>query len=443
MITNYDDADQDIFPDDVCDILSSSIACDDVCKTTSFYIMLSSHLEDPLNGCLVGPSSIGKSFIPKEVSWFYSPDDVFIIADASPTALRYDVDYYDDDGVGHIDFENKILIFVEMPNVKVLEKLRSILSHDSSTSTIKVTTGGANGARKTQTIVFRGYPAVIFCSTYLRINAQEMTRFIVLSPEVSDEKIQKSVEMAAIRNSDPVEFNYAMIHHPGRNFLKDRIRAINAMKDRHVVINGVKERVIDRYKKLRGEYSAGDARSIQHLLSLIKAITYLNAKNRIDPTTNRITATQRDIDEGFLLWEKIRRYQGSGIIPVVTYFYENYFIPAYRDLARGQDGIRIEDVLAYGRERGDSSDWSPDVVRDDFVPAMKAQGLIEEMRDPTDGRYKLYRPLRVPSEHQRNNAHETIGLPQYKGPMTRNPGHFDDYGIAMSESSPEEAKLDF
>lgn len=443
MITNYTNTNQDIYPEDVCNVLSSTIACDDINKTAVFYVMLSARLEEPLNACLVGLSSSGKSFIPKEVALYFPANDVITIADASPTALRYDADYYDDDGIGHVDFENRILLFVEMPNVKALEKLRSILSHDNRTSTFKTTTGGANGARKTQTMCLENYPAVIFCSTYLRINSQEMTRFIVLSPEVSDEKIQKSVEMAAIKNSDPAEYNYAMAHHPGRNFLMNRIREVNALKDRHVVIDDIQNRVIKRYRDLRGKYSVGDTRNIQHLLSLIKSITYLNAVNRINPDTNHITSTQRDIDEGFQLWEKIRHYQGSGLIPVVTYFFENYFLPAYKNLAKGQDGIRIEDVSIYSRKKGISSDWSPDVIKDDFIPAMITQGLIEEMRDPTDKRFKLYRPLRGLSEPHNSDFSETTSLPQYKGPTTKNPGHYDDYGTALSEPSREEEELDF
>ena len=430
----------DITPDRVGDILGSTIACDDTNKKVLLYAMLTAYTSgDQLNVCLLGPSSTGKTYLAEEVAKYFPEEDVMVLSGATPTAFRYNLTSIDDDGVGHVNFRHKILIFAEMPNSRVLEVLRSVLSHDRDNSVFLSTAGGANGNRKAQIIQYEGFPSVVFCSANMRLNEQEATRCILLSPESNERKVSESVRMSALRNSNPEEYKKNVEASQGRSLLRQRIRAVRDMNIDTVIIEDPERDVIARYASLSGRYTSSDSRSIRYLMSLIKSIAMLNAENRINPETKQVVASARDIDEGFKLWSEIMMFQGSGLVPAVMNFHICCFLPAFDNKKGYLDGISIDDIIEYCNDEGIPLPGNAYSLAHDFIPVMKAQNLIAETSDPNDRRRKLYRPLESLSEPQRGTSDDHIAPPPYAGPMTRNPGRYDDYGEALSEDD----KLDF
>ena len=58
---------------------------------------------------------------------------------------------------------------------------------------MKITDKAKKGGSKTKNIIIKGFPAVIFCTGNLKIDEQESTRFFLLSPKISQEKIRAAI----------------------------------------------------------------------------------------------------------------------------------------------------------------------------------------------------------------------------------------------------------
>jgi hypothetical protein len=155
-------------------------------KVVTFLCQLSAYTENAqFNVSYNAPSSTGKSYIPTEIASLFPKEDVIELAYCSPTAFFHDVGKYDKAFNGYkIDLSRKILIFLDQPHNDLLARLRPLLSHDRKEINLKITDKSQKMGLRTKNILIRGYPAVIFCTAGLRIDEQEATRFLLLSPEV-------------------------------------------------------------------------------------------------------------------------------------------------------------------------------------------------------------------------------------------------------------------
>lgn len=385
---------EEITLDILTDILGTTIVADKANKALVFLTMLSAY-EDPLNACLLGPSGTGKTFIVLQVSQFFPEEDVVVLSGATSKSLLYDYDGTDDDGVNYRDFRNKIYIFTDMPNSRVLESIRSILSHDRDVAMYMSTAGGSNSNRKTQKIRYYGYPSVIFCSANMRINPQEATRCILLSPDSNPAKIRKATRMAVLKASNPEKYNATLERHAGRQMLRARVQAIRNLENRTVVIKDMEQDIIARYSSLADDSNPANSRTVRCIISLIKALALLNYGNRIDAETGYIVANESDIDAAFKLWEQVSMYQGAGLVPAVMNFFESCFMPAYAFYEVSHpDGITIDEVIAFCAKQGIPlpSNGSRFDLQHDFFRLMLERNLVTAMKDPTYKHHMLYLP---------------------------------------------------
>lgn len=387
----------DMSLDELKDILSTTIACDDTNKVIVALGMLATYIEgDQLTICLLGPSSSGKTYLAQEVAKYFPKEDVITLSGATPTAMRYGYDEEDDEGIFHSYYSGKIFIFAEMPNSTLLSTLRSTLSHDSECTTFLSTSGGATGNRKVQKIQYHGYPSVIFCSANLRIDDQEATRSLLLSPEISSKKISEATRLAAIRRANPEKYEKELNSNPKRQKLIDRIKYIKALGTQSVIIPDAETKVYARFYNDATNPSSRDSRDITYIESLIKAITLLNLGSRLNTDTGIVSSTDSDIDEGFRLWNNIKKTQGSGVVPVVRMFYDDFFLPAYKRLSASNVansvGISIDQITSFWKDKGIKLPAPSYTIMHDFMPAMERMGLVTKVNDPNDGRRKLFCP---------------------------------------------------
>jgi hypothetical protein len=180
---------EELSSEDLLEILGSTVKHDDENKAITFHAMLLTYTEeDQLNLGFLAESSTGKSYIPLELSNYFPSEDVIKLGYASPTAFFYDYgvlmhrqgipinfdmkpnkaaikedlevekgdvskaeveaaykremrkwkellkgSYY------LVDLHQKILIFLDMPHDMLLQRLRSLLSHDERQIMIKTT----------------------------------------------------------------------------------------------------------------------------------------------------------------------------------------------------------------------------------------------------------------------------------------------------------------
>jgi len=171
-------------------ILGLTIKKDEENKLITFLCELSAYTEgSQFNISFNAPSSTGKSYIPTEIARLFPEEDVIEIGYCSPTAFFHDVGEYIKDKGGYlVDLSRKILIFLDQPHTQLLERLRPLLSHDKKEIRLKITDKTQKFGLKTKTVLLRGYPSVIFCTAGLKIDEQEATRFLLLSPETNQEK---------------------------------------------------------------------------------------------------------------------------------------------------------------------------------------------------------------------------------------------------------------
>jgi hypothetical protein len=383
---------------ELASILDLTIKHDYLCKTIAFLGMLSAYTYDgQLNISFNGPSSSGKTYITSEIAKLYPSEDKIEISGASPTALFYQQGEIDNETGGRkLNLERKILIFYELPNQKVQERLRSIASHDNREQVHYYTNKTKSGANRTDKITIVGFPAMVFCSASLRINEQEQTREFLLSPEQSQEKIAAGIELQNKRGSDERSFNEWLESNPGRNALMERIKAIRKVNVDYIKLPDTdvfKNRFLNGFPQLKERH----ARDFTHVQQLTKAIALLNIWYR-KQSDGGFAATSEDVDAAMELWEKILESQMLGVPPTVLRFYEQHILPLHAELkenhkVNGRIGFNSETLsLFYYRQTQNL--LNQDSLRKQIVPQLEASGLIQyEKPEHGDKRSKWIYPL--------------------------------------------------
>lgn len=407
-----------ISSDALLDTLGLTIKYDAENKLATFLCELSAYTENAqFNISYNAPSSTGKSYIPTEIARLFPEDDVMEIAYCSPTAFFHDVGQYDKDKNSYlVDLSHKILIFLDQPHNELLARLRPLLSHDKKEIAIKITDKTQKNGTKTKNILLRGYPSVIFCTAGLRIDEQEATRFLLLSPEVNQDKIQQGISATIRKEANSDDFKSWLEENPDRMLLKERIRAIKLEKIKEINIAShetIEEKFLTKNKTLKPRHQ----RDIKRLLSLIKSFAILNVWWR-ERNGSTITANEEDINEAFKLWDKIAVSQELNLPPYIYNLYKEVILPAWEvknsdrsevfEEITGKLGLSRQEVLdkhfeVYGRMLDSHQ------LRQQILPMLETAGLIVQEQDPSDKRKIMIFPssLYRLSPEKRNSEMES------------------------------------
>ena len=200
---------QPLSSEELITILGRTIKQDDENKITTFLCMLSAYTENAqFNVSFNAPSSTGKSYIPMEIAKLFPEEDVLEIGYCTPTAFFHDYGTWDKEKKQYtVDLSRKIIVFLDQPHTKLLERLRPLLSHDKKFMKTKITDKSQKHGLRTKTVCIKGFPAVVFCSAGMKVDEQESTRFFLLSPDTNQEKLR-----AAIRERIKKETNKWAYH---------------------------------------------------------------------------------------------------------------------------------------------------------------------------------------------------------------------------------------
>jgi len=392
-------------------ILSLTIKNDDENKVVIFLCMLSAYTEDSqFNISLNAPSSTGKSYIPLEIASLFPKEDVTDLGHCSPTAFFHDAGNFDKKFGGYIvNLSRKILIFLDQPHSELLARLRPLLSHDKKEIKSKITDKNQQYGLKTKNILLIGYPSVMFCSARLRMDEQEITRFLLLSPESNQEKTKKGICNTINNDSNPKAYLKKLNRDPDRKLLKERIRAIEKVGINEIIIENkdeIKKRFLPKNKKLKPRHQ----RDIKRLISIIKVFALLNLWWR-ERKGSTIVANDDDINQAFGIWEKISTCQNLGIPPYVYSIYNEVILPAYVLKHRTIGTVGGNKIQFQGLSRKEISDKYYQVygrtldnykLRIDIIPVLETAGLITQDKDPNDKRQMLIRPINIRREVELN-----------------------------------------
>lgn len=385
-------------PDELIEVLGITIKRDETNKVLTFLGQLSAYTEDSqLNISFNAPSSSGKSYIPTEIARLFPKEDLKEVGYCSPTAFFHDVGEFDKDKGGYIvDLSRKILIFLDQPHTLLLQHLRPMLSHDSKEIVIKITDKAQKHGMRTKNIYLIGYPAVVFCTAGMKIDEQEATRFLLLSPEIHQEKIREAIREKIKRESDVSSYRCSLEGNYGRFLLKQRIEAIKRAHITDIQILESDAKVMETYfLEKTTMVKPRHQRDIGKIIGLVKVFALLNLWFR-DRVGDSITANSEDVGNAFLLWDEISKSQDLNLPPYIYNVYKDVILPAYeKKYSESHGGVgaglqQKEVIKSYFDVHGRFlPNWQ---LRQEVIPMLETSGLITSDRDPQDKRRMLIYP---------------------------------------------------
>jgi hypothetical protein len=288
--------------DEVEKILSLTIKGDRENKLITFLCQLSAFTKDnQFNLMFNSPSSTGKSYTALEISKLFPSEDLIKLGNCSATAFFHDNGKYEKETNTYtVDLSKKILIFTENQHYQLLEKLRSFLSHDEKVMNIKITDKGQKGGHKTKNIKLIGYTSVVFCTANFNSNTQEKTRFIILSPEITTEKIQAGVKRVIQKEKGNDKYDEELESNADRKLLKLRIEAIRNTEIENIYITEEDSKYLEhKFFESAGVLQPRHQRDIQRVICFAKSIALLNIWFR-DLNNQNIYLKRTDIDTALL-----------------------------------------------------------------------------------------------------------------------------------------------
>lgn len=381
-----------IFPplssEELLEVLGLTIKQDKVNKLITFLCQLSAYTENSqFNISFNAPSSTGKSYLPLEIASLFPPEDVKTIGYCSPTAFFHDISVYDkEQKILIADLSRQILIFLDQPHTLLLQHLRPLLSHDKKEISIKITDKTKGIGLRTKNIIIKGFPAVIFCSAGLRLDEQEATRFLLLSPEVNQEKIRQAIYEKLRKETDFETYKLALENNPERQALKERINAIKEEQIGEIKIGSprkIEEVFLEKTRILKPRHS----RDIGRLISLVKAVALLNLWHRKKDGLN-IVANEEDIKQALELWGSISQSQEFNLPPYIYNLYLEVILPV---LMNSSTGLARKDIIHkhYEIYERPLPNWQ---LNREILPMLEMAGLITQEPDPEDKRKMLIYP---------------------------------------------------
>lgn len=384
-----------ISTEELLEILGQTIKKDETNKLIVFLCQISAYTESAqFNTSLNAPSSTGKSYLPLEIASFLPDEDVITIGHCSPTAFFHDKGEYDEErDVNVVDLSRKILIFFDQPQTLLLQYLRPLLSHDKKEIHVKITDRKKAAGHRTKNILLIGYPAVIFCSAGLHLDEQEATRFFLLSPQMSQEKIEQAVLEKLRKEMDSEAYQRCMDDNPERQALKDRIRAIKAeyIHDIKIGPSGV-EQIKDVFLKKERKKKPRDTRDVGRLMSLVKSFALLNFWHReCEKTLKRlvVSANNEDVENALKLWSEISQGPELNLPPYLYDLYKDVMLPAFKETQ--PRGLTRQDVIRKHKEQYGVT-ISDRRLEKEALPMLEQAGLIIQEPNPNDRRMKLIHP---------------------------------------------------
>ncbi len=411
---------QPITTEELANTLELTIKQDTENKIVTFLCELSAYTENAqFNISYNAPSSTGKSFIPLEISNLFPKEDVMKLGNCSPTAFFHEQGEYDKEkNAITVDLSRKIIIFLDQPHNGLLERLRSLFSHDEKEMQSKITDKNQKGGNRTKTVVIKGFPSVIFCSAGLRIDEQEATRFLLLSPEVNQDKLRDGIMASIMKEADNESYKSCLEAKPERVLLKNRILAIKQEKIGEIKISNsekITERFLGKNKILKPRHQ----RDIKRLLSIIKSFALLNVWWR-EKTGKTITANDSDIEEAFKVWEKISASQELNLPPYIYDLYREVILKIWDEKngnrsksieeVTGQLGITRQEILkkhyqVYGRMLDNNQ------LRQQILPMLETAGLITQEKDISNATRMLVFPaMYLPINEADTNSDDEGGV---------------------------------
>ena len=296
--------------------------------------ILSAYTNNPQNLRILAPSGEGKTYLVNQVSALFPTENILMLSSATPKAFNYlatkkivevgNNKWEDYDAVvaplyanaetvvtskgsyqklnleqkkelakieEHaylvMDFTNKTLVFLDNQSFQLWESLKTTLSHDREyTKSFTVNKTKSTGTATTTKVVFRGWPAVIYCSAKDEISQDKTdeinTRFNTISIKGKPEKYRAMLNIQALK-AGLISHIYDSTISPidQKEKIKTHIELVieeikKYAKEKQPILNMYSVAISDKFKNDAGFR----ARQLATFMSNVQVITLANARMR-------------------------------------------------------------------------------------------------------------------------------------------------------------------
>jgi hypothetical protein len=352
---------------EVLDILGETIKFDNDIKLIVFLAMLTAFTsKEQVNIIMEGESSVGKTYTIHEIILFF-PESCWLKKNGvTPTSFFYDdqrvlmdkntlqkvelvrpskdasdiekQEYKEkrDNCVMLQDFERKIIWLPDMPDVKVMEKLRSLLSHDDKVCNYTSTMTNQHVGLQAKTTLLKGFGVFIICCCTPMLDEQETSRAFQLNPGWSKEKEAACLDLISRREASP-EFNKLLEDNPKRSWLRNRIEMIASAKVNEVFVGEeLSLKVLDWFNEKRKVSTPKSSREFTRFRSLMKAWALFNLWTRKQDEDKNLYCEEKDFDVAKLVYESIVEASAFNLCLEEYTFYKALEAEyPYRELSEG------------------------------------------------------------------------------------------------------------
>lgn len=411
--------------DDILKHLSLSVKKDDLTKKSILLTAMSAYSNNPLNLFLKGESGEGKTYNATQALRYFPDKDVWLLGGLSPTALvhsygvledednREIIQLEDEEGKTYyawkdtlerivkkdfneikknchyvIDLRFKILLFLESPHFETYNYLRPLLSHDAYEITYKFTDKSSKGSLSAKTVLLRGWPATLFCTTDAKYMQDLITRSLTISPDQSAEKYNEAKKVIA---SKYLRWKF---EDKELEVLKEKVRKLTLELKQNNPIS-VFIPFADRLAENFPVKAGGDMRAFDHYLTLIQNSALLNMDSR--PVFKKVTgklqsqwvsavlATFADYQLFHEIFIEFAEASRAGIPKKALELFKKCMV--------GKGAMSPEDIAMAGKKIGIGRDARQ--ISHYEIQHLKEAGFIREVSDPDDKRRKNWEAVGV------------------------------------------------
>jgi hypothetical protein len=346
-------------------------------RIACFLACVSTYSAQPLNLNLSHIHGTGGTYNALLASRYFPKEDVWKLGKLSRTALIHEWGDYDEQRRAMlVNMERKILIFVENPELEVLQMLRPLLSHDEHEIMYRTTEKTKSGRLRTFVAFLKGWPAFIFAGARMPVTAEYRTRYLTASPEVSQDRTRLVIQRHAEAFMFPERFQ--------ENEETETIRAAMQILRENAPVR-VRVPFADRLAK-HFDTSISEAMRWFDLFSwLIQASAVLHMFQRAKDPDGYVIADVKDVETAYEAFKAMQQTTIFGLGQHLIGFWE-----ALKN--QGSDEYTFDEArIIYSRtfQRG----ISKRNLKEYWLDPLEAAGLVDIDEDPRDRRRKIIRVL--------------------------------------------------
>jgi hypothetical protein len=463
--------------DFVLQCAKKKVKLDDILVKQILYFGLSTYMNDPTNLAVLAQTSTGKTHAVTSILEYFPQEDVRFIGKMSPMALvreqgilvdsngepikarlkqlRHDIDKAQSEKKNleiieeledqldkvkseartQINLNNKILVFLEPPNIELWNGLKPVLSHDRPEIEFPFTNRTEKLGIETKKVVVRGAPVCIFCSAKDESKSEWWeeieNRFFITSPNTNEEKFYLANELTANRKGLPRQLKKRLLVQTSDEILAKKCveytkQQILKLSKSHLkpneVGNDLEDSVWIPYKdelvKFLPSKEGVDMRSAKKIFSLIETVTLANAhlRKKLKLQIGAGGGTDyydEDEDEEVTpiaslqdLYEVLKLVKDASSIPAhKSDFFWNYFVPCFqakdgkpdrdekKELEEKIVGVTSKQLAEYCRHRKGLKNYGSENIRKTFLEYLRRVGYIDNVESVIDKRSDVYYPI--------------------------------------------------